>query len=437
MLQLSASRAMTVELEQIPGNDTLFWIIAADRKEPCPRYVGAQNGGCSLPVKLYTQEDRDGSIRWRVRLLSSGNNTNPAPVPGGPAPAPILTPSPQPVPPQPSQGTASPSPQVIFAPVGQDAAPAPVIHAESIASGALSIRVSSQGGDESCSVQLLTFVVGTSGHTSANITVPATTALMQGVQIPVDRSGYYYVYAFGICEGTEQTTLWSQGLTVYNQMQSGGWVSAVYPTVFSVRYTGFSPETFTQEDENQVCQNVVSLQPGGKCIIVLVSPGSAVVTGNVVYGNQLASQDLTSQLNSGNPTVLSDLVAGLSQSSNASVVVAGTQETNPTPDSLPPSNVQALGSFDSCPGFVSANVSWELPAPVDGVLGYSISCLGSAGNRNGTSVVIGATVDSATVRDLAENVEYTCSVSSLGTFNASVPVLSSSFVTGCASFVET
>lgn len=126
----------------------------------------------------------------------------------------------------------------------------------------------------------ISFVYGQSGQAVETQTVLVSIA-MQGVQLGLSNSGYYSVYAYGLCQG--RTTAMSSGLAVYNQVASSGGSSTQFATLFSVRYTGFTVETFTSADQKEVCTNVRGLQPGGTCKILSLLPGSVVVTGTVSY----------------------------------------------------------------------------------------------------------------------------------------------------------
>ena len=434
-MYLHPYKSMRLELRKDPSSLDAFWLIAADRSESCARYVGSQGGRCNLPVKMYSSGDQNGSILWKLRVLTSGITDvtpNPAPQPLGPTPTPSAESPPLPSPSPASPSPASPSPQVIFAPMTPDSA-APQISAEKTGSGTVTIKVNAPGGGPTCSVQSVTFVYGLTGKSQEQLTVSVTSAV-QGVQLTLPISGFYSIYAFGNCQGSLETTNTSPGISLYNQVVSEVYspTSSNFSTLFSVRYSGFTLESFTSADNEQVCVNMLGLQPGGVCTILSMLPGSVIATGIVNYPSKSGAQGLKAKLLLGSSTTMTTLAQGLSQATTPVVEATETEETpeNP-PEPKAATNIQVVPNIKGCPSSVSAEVTW-IPVKEVGVMGYTATCYPSgAAKPSRTGIVTGANANGVLVRKLAQKVEYYCSVTTLSmTGKPAISENSNFFMTG-------
>lgn len=323
------------------------------------------------------------------------------------------------------------SPVVLFAPEQPGNSPSPLLSAESIAFGSIIVRIVSPGGDATCVVDSITVMYGQSGRPAESMTFLLSEVTKQGMTLSFGDSGYYWINAYGnCCSGNDcESTATSPGLTVYNEVSNGIQVS--FSTIFSIRYNDFPWKKFTQADEEQVCVNLLKMQPGGVCSIVATLPGSVIVLGLVEYGNEAASSNLTQQLNSDSSSTESTLISGMSQNTSVTVEEAITQEKEATPADVlqAPDNIQVSSTTEGCPKTVSAQVSWNAVIQNE-VLGYIVMCSTTASYPTRTSIVTGATKTSAIVKRLPQEIAYRCSVTAFSLKNQSATPSSDLFTTG-------
>jgi len=207
--------------------------------------------------------------------------------------------------------------------------------------------------------------------------------------------------------------------------------------IFTLKYTGsnVTPETFTAEDRKQVCENILTLQPGGDCKILSVVQGSVIVTGYVEYDQGVDALDLTETLRNSNAEVDAVLTQDLSLATNVTVDVA-----QPVPSiqsgSVPaPIDVIATANNGSCPS-AAIDISFRLPqdASRENVLGYAATCTTSAGSSTVTAAHGPDTSSTITitVNGLKSLTMYMCEVRTVGNQGGSAATASSPTTTGCA-----
>ena len=78
------------------------------------------------------------------------------------------------------------------------------------------MNILSAGGDATCIVASITLVSGLSGQQPQIQTTAVATALQHGMEVTLQNPGYYSIYAYGNCEGSNETTATSAGITVYS-----------------------------------------------------------------------------------------------------------------------------------------------------------------------------------------------------------------------------
>jgi surface protein len=209
--------------------------------------------------------------------------------------------------------------------------------------------------------------------------------------------------------------------------------------LFSLRYSGenVTVASFSQEDKEQVCVNLLTLQPGGECTVASVAPGSVIVTGTVVYKNSSDALALTRDLQGNSSETDSDLMQGFAVPvATVTVEVAQLAPASETADLPEPTNVIATANNNECPN-AAVDLSFSLPAgvPEEAVVGYLATCtVASSPSALGVSTVqAGSSVSTITVSGLDAQTTYTCSVRVLGVGGASSGASARSQVTtGCS-----
>eukprot|EP00889_Picochlorum_renovo_P006773 jgi/Picre1/33803/NNA_001282.t1 len=188
---------------------------------------------------------------------------------------------------------------------------------------------------------------------------------------------------------------------------------------FELKFPGYrDAAAFGQQDREQVCANVLSLQPGGTCTVLRVVNGSAIVFIQVEDDDYRNTWSLTETLAQNDTEVTAALTSGL----EGSVEIADIQTEPPLPSPLPPTDVTANPSSDCMP---SVTVTWTAPQRSSTITGYFVSC------KSMTAPTANSTV-AATQRNVSLPIqageEYMCSVVSQGPSGTSVPADASSLV---------
>ncbi|WPT12936.1 hypothetical protein PSENEW3_00002777 [Picochlorum sp. SENEW3] len=188
---------------------------------------------------------------------------------------------------------------------------------------------------------------------------------------------------------------------------------------FELKFPGYrDAAAFGQQDREQVCANVLSLQPGGTCTVLRVVNGSAIVFIQVEDDDYRNTWSLTETLAQNETEVTAALTSGL----EGSVEIADIQTEPPLPSPLPPTGVTANPSSDCMPSVV---VTWTAPQRSSTITGYFVSC------KSMTAPTANSTV-AATQRNVSLSIqageEYMCSVVSQGPSGTSVPADASSLV---------
>ena len=280
------------------------------------------------------------------------------------------------------------------------------------ANSGVKVKASNPGGGASCAVDSVTFVYGPSRHVSDNMTV-ATDVAEKGVVILFTVGGYYSIFAYGNCEGGAEETAISVGMSVFSGLSPAGPATAnvAYGTLFSIRYTDFTPSSFTPKDEKQVCDNVLVVRPGGQCRILKVLPGSVVVSGTVTYPSAVQAVELADQLTFPTTETMYTLALNLTRNTSAAVEASESGEI-PEEPSVPeaPTSVMAFPADQGCPRWASLVVKWMPIVPSD-IVQYSVTCVSKGGNNS--TVIVGSASGSAVVGNLQEKVVYSCFVISL------------------------
>ncbi len=185
---------------------------------------------------------------------------------------------------------------------------------------------------------------------------------------------------------------------------------------FELEFAAYANATaFGPADRAQVCANVLALQPGGRCTVLSVRDGSAIVDLEVVYEDYRSSWALTDTLTQNDTAVTAELATGL----EGTVEVADVVTEPPFPSPLPPTNVVANGAAGCTP---SLTVSWVAPQKSSTITGYAVSCTSSTAPT--VSKTVGATQVSVTLSVQAGKA-YTCSVVSQGPSGSSQPATAS------------
>ena len=425
-LNESQSNMASAEWNLVQGANG-FELWAANRLDICRRKVGVE--GCNLSPILLEREPLlwEGPTLYTWQLMRRYDLVYSAPVP---TPALPTLPTPA-LPPLPLAPGPSPSPKTGI--------PGPSISAPSFTNnGYVNVIVNTIGGNGQCSV---TTVIIVYECTSVEGAIPETREVSvtpsigySDVLIPLILEGYYKITAVGKCASTGQITDASNQISVYSNHPPPDVVA------FSVKYGGIDYTTFSVNDQNQVCRNMLTLQPGGACKIFQVFPGSAVVVGNVVYSAEAypgAAASLTQSLNSYTPgspvyiTLLDNIPATGVVTEFAGPVVGPTTAGVPPP----PEQVTVTPSSANCPD-ATLDVTFQAPQTTIAILYYVVSCMASEAATGLNSTVITASGQGtfASVRGVSPNTQYVCQVQSAGYAGLSKIVASSSVRTMCTAF---
>jgi hypothetical protein len=421
----SQSAASNAEWDLVLGKNG-FELWAANRPGICRRKVGVE--GCSLMPILLEREP----LLWEGPTMSTWNMVRrydlvySAPVPTPSAPA-LPSPPPQPVGPGPSPVPSKPG------------IPGPTISAPSFTSkGYVNVIVNTIGGNGQCRVATIVIIyecTSVQGAAPESREVAVTSSIgSSGVMIPLILEGYYKISAVGKCASTGQITDASNQISVYSNHPPPDVVG------FSLKYVGIDFSAFSVADQNQVCSNLITLQPGGTCKIFQVFPGSAVVVGNVVYSTEAypgAAASLTQSLNSNTPgspvynTLLVDIPATGVVTEFAGPVLGPTAPGVPPP----PEQVTVTPSSANCPNG-TLDVTFQAPQTTITILYYIVSCMATEAvtGLNSTVIIADGQATSASISGLSPNTEYVCQAQSVGYAGLSSSVSSSSVRTLCTAF---
>ena len=176
-----------------------------------------------------------------------------------------------------------------------------------------------------------------------------------------------------------------------------------------LRYSGFTVNTWTPGDSVSVCNNILSLVPGGTCSIFQILPGSVIVAGRTVYEDGNDADALAQTLEDGSPATLSRLTNNLTQSSNVTVELVASEPTQSEDQpTVPPTNAAASVTG---PCATEIKVTWTPPSQTTFLLGYVAICESNDGPT--TVLAPGASSNQALITGLASNTTYICGVASL------------------------
>eukprot|EP00890_Picochlorum_soloecismus_P006636 jgi/Picsp_1/798/NSC_04287-R1_receptor tyrosine phosphatase type r2a len=205
---------------------------------------------------------------------------------------------------------------------------------------------------------------------------------------------------------------------------------------FSVRYSGgaVTVDTFTEQDQQQVCANLKSLVPPDSgqtlCNVTDILPGSVIAVGGVEFLEETTSgendppAEFVRTLNERSANVTDTLAANLSIPAQAEVegsaeVVIVNPEDPDTVDPPPsPANVQVLDLSQTCPP--TSTITWTNPTSNVTVLGYIIKCNVTGTGSSFVRTALGQTNITLTV-DYPE-AEYDCKIFSYSINAESVEV---------------
>ncbi|KAI8101852.1 hypothetical protein M9434_006916 [Picochlorum sp. BPE23] len=410
----------------------VFRLVASNKPSACLRYLGLQNCGPSAVLIGETStflEDSSIYTTWKFfRRYDLVPLVSPPPPPR--APSPPLPPPPSPLP---SPPPSSPSPAAI---------PGPVISAPSSTSfGYVDVVVKSTGGSSRCSVTsiVITSTGSSLGSVPTTVEVSASRPGLStvGITVPLKVPGYNSIYAVGKCN-SGGTTERSNGLSVF-YVNSGTVpsIQAADSVLFTLRYNGLNDSAFDMDDQEQVCANIEQVQPGGKCQILSVLPGSAVVTGTVTYPSAQEASNLVQQLlNSG--SAASTLAQGTWNSGSNPTVVTEAAESDPVPLQPripdPPTGVTMAPYNGNCSNGAALDVFFTPPADLTDILAYTATCApyATAPGLAGTDVKTGSSTNLIRVTPLSPQTSYQCYVQSLTVDKASTIAVSTIAVTtGC------
>lgn len=411
-----------------------FALIASNKPAVCLRYLGVKD--CSMQAELVQKDAEESTdyVAWKlVRRYDLAPVVSPPPPP---APAPLSPPVSPPTPPSPQT-----SPMSI---------PGPTISApSSTSSGYVNVVVNALGGNAGCSVSsiVITAMASSVGSLAETVEVSASRPGLssEGVSVPLKYAGYNFIDAVGKCSNGDVTER-SNGLSVF---YSGGPAPRVAESVlFSLKYIGsnIAFDSFDPDDEKRVCANINTVQPGGKCSILSVLPGSAVVTGTVTYPSAQEASSLVQQLTTVPPPyTLKEGPWSFGSVTDVETLAAESDPAPPTPRVPdPPTGVTMTPYNDDCP-VGGLDVSFTPPVDRTGILGYTVTCKGPyitapAARRAllataplaATVVTIGSSTNSARVTPLSPQANYVCDVQSLTVDQKStVATSASSVMTGC------
>lgn len=163
------------------------------------------------------------------------------------------------------------------------------------------------------------------------------------------------------------------------------------------------------ELRRQVCDNLLSLVPGGTCQVLGLYPGSVLLAARITYPGAQSVTKLVNILNEGSVGTQASLIKGLPAGTTVRVAaVRGTTTPSSPMPTLGPSGVKALPS-NECQAQLQVN--WGVPSGETApVVFYVVSCLQDA--SAGTSIVVPASVTQATL-NVDPTTAYVCSVTAL------------------------
>lgn len=409
-----------------------FALIASNKPAVCLRYLGVKD--CSMQAELVQKDAEESSdyVAWKlVRRYDLAPVVSPPPPP---APAPLLPPVSPPAPPSPQTAPVS--------------IPGPTISApSSTSSGYVDVVVNALGGNAGCSVSsiVITAIASSVGSLAETVEVSASRPGLssEGILVPLKYAGYNSINAVGKCSNGDVTER-SNGLSVF---YSGGPAPRVADSVlFSLKYIGPAFSSFGPDDENRVCANIDAVQPGGRCNILSVLPGSAVVTGTVTYPSAQQASSLVQQLKSvPPPSSLKDGPWTFGSVTDVETLAAESDPVPPTPRVPDPPTGVTMTPYDGeCP-VGGLDVSFTPPVDRTGILGYTVTCKGPYSTAPvarrallapaplaATVVKIGSSTNSVRVTPLSPQADYVCDVQSLTVDQKStVATSASSVMTGC------
>jgi hypothetical protein len=197
-----------------------------------------------------------------------------------------------------------------------------------------------------------------------------------GEDIPVTVPGLHSIFAFGKCSNGLVTTysnvLWVFSASIVPTVVPAPLAPSPTAALFILRYRGISARELSEKYQQQVCDNIKQLQPGGACEILTVLPGSAIVTGTVTYSTSQQANGLVQKL--GSTSSSSTLLNGIEGATTVQTEAAKDEPAPPTPSAPDaPTDIVAQQYNGDCP-VAALDVSFTPPEDKKDIISYLVTC---------------------------------------------------------------